>query len=235
MAGLRDAPLAEREDELAVIQQSIAAVAGGTSRLLIIEGPAGIGKTRLLGDVRERSEIAGLQTLSARGSELERSFAFGAVRQLFDPALAVLDQGDRALALAGQASAAAHPLAHATSARRGGENAMHAALNGLFWLCANLAQRAPLLLAIDDIDWCDDASLRWVAYAAARLHDIPVLIALTRRLSEPTTVPALIAELARVETAQTLTLRPPRSHRGRTTGRARRRHSDRAGVCARLS
>lgn len=208
MAGLRDAPLAERDYELAVIQESIEAVADGASRLVMLEGPAGIGKSRLLATVRERGSVAGLHTLTARGSELERSFAFGAVRQLFDPALAALDSDDRARALAGQAQAAVRPLALTTRAQRVGEDLMGAAFNGLFWLCANLAQRAPLLLAIDDIDWCDEASLRWAAFAAARLHDIPVLIALTRRLDEPAAPPALIAELARVESAQTLTLRP---------------------------
>jgi len=207
MAGLRDAPLAERDHELAVFQESIEAVAAGASRLVMLEGPAGIGKTRLLAAVRERSSAAGLQTLAARGSELERSFAFGAVRQLFDPALAALDDEARARALAGQAQAAARPLALTTRAQRVGEDLMSAALNGLFWLCANLAQRGPLLLAIDDIDWCDEASLRWAAFAAARLHDIPVLIALSRRLDQPAAAPALIAELARVESAQTLTLR----------------------------
>ena len=52
---------------------------------MVVEGAAGIGKTRLVAEARRRAESTGMRTLSARGSELERAFAFGVVRQLFGP------------------------------------------------------------------------------------------------------------------------------------------------------
>ena len=56
----------------------------GRGSLLLIEGPAGIGKTRLVLAAGQRGRELGLRTLSACGSELERDFAYGLVRQLFE-------------------------------------------------------------------------------------------------------------------------------------------------------
>ena len=69
-------------------------------------GPAGIGKTRLLAEARARAGRAGLQVLSARGSELELEFPFGAVRQLFEPLLAAAPPRSAAELLAGAAELA---------------------------------------------------------------------------------------------------------------------------------
>ena len=50
----------------------------------MVEGPAGIGKTRLLSEARREAGEAGVRVLSARGGELEQELAFGVVRQLFE-------------------------------------------------------------------------------------------------------------------------------------------------------
>lgn len=76
-------------------------------RLLAIEGPPGIGKTALLAEAREHGRAAGLRVLSARGSQLERSFSYGIVRQLFEPLLAAESADGRADLLAGAAVLAA--------------------------------------------------------------------------------------------------------------------------------
>jgi len=56
--------------------------------VLLITGPAGIGKTALLGAARERARGAGMRVLAGRGGELEGGFSFGVARQLFEPLLA---------------------------------------------------------------------------------------------------------------------------------------------------
>ena len=55
------------------------------SRTVVIEGPAGIGKSRLIAELRDRATAHGVPILVANGSDLERDFPFGVVRQLFDP------------------------------------------------------------------------------------------------------------------------------------------------------
>ena len=64
-------------------------------------------------------------------------------------------------------------------------------LHGLYWLCANLCERAPLVLCVDDVQWADAASLRFLAYLGARAADLPVLIGLSRRSGEPGELAAL--------------------------------------------
>ena len=75
--------------------------------VLLIEGPAGIGKTRLLGDLRAQAITRGFQVLAARGSEIERDFGFGVVRQLLGTTVAALDADGRARLLGGSDAQAA--------------------------------------------------------------------------------------------------------------------------------
>ena len=74
-------------------------------------------------------------------------------------------------------------------------DASFAALHGLYWLTLNLAADRPLLLAIDDLHWCDRPSLRFLAYLARRLDGALLLVATTLRSAEPGTDPALLAEI----------------------------------------
>src|SRR5213592_982673 len=89
-------PLLERNEELARIESALAEARTGRGRFLVIEGPAGIGKTALLAAARTAAANSGMRVLRSRGSELERDFAFGVVRQLFEPALAGLSELERA-------------------------------------------------------------------------------------------------------------------------------------------
>src|SRR5918994_7515442 len=100
----RREPLLERERELASLTQLVERAAAGQGRFVIVEGAAGIGKTRLLAEARRHAEEASLRVLSARGGELEREFPFGVVRQLLEPAL--VDAETRARLLAGAAAPA---------------------------------------------------------------------------------------------------------------------------------
>ena len=52
--------------------------------------PAGLGKTSLLLAARKRAAAGGMHAMSARGGGLKRGFAFGVVRQLFEPAVSSL-------------------------------------------------------------------------------------------------------------------------------------------------
>ncbi len=71
-----------------MITEVVDEAAHGHGRFLVIEGDAGIGKTRLLEHARTLAAERGLRVLSARGSELESEFAFGIVRQLFEAQVA---------------------------------------------------------------------------------------------------------------------------------------------------
>ena len=192
--------LLDRDRELQAVDGLVADAADGEARLVLIEGAAGIGKTRLLSEARRRAEAAGMRALTARGSELEREFAFGVVRQLFEPVLG--RNGERELLLAGAAESA-EAVFSAPVGEDGGDTSF-AALHGLYWLAVNLTAEAPLALVVDDLHWCDRASLRFLAYFSRRLEGLPVLAAASLRPAEPGADPALMAELANDPVATTL-------------------------------
>jgi DNA-binding CsgD family transcriptional regulator len=200
--------LLERERELEVLDRAIAGTLAGTAGLVLVEGPAGIGKSRLLAEARKRAADNALSVLSARGGELERDFPFGVVRQLYEPCLA--DEGVRGRVLEGAARAAANVfgLPRELVEDEGSGDGGFASLHGLYWLTGNLSAEAPLLLAVDDLHWCDRASLRFLAYLTRRLEGLPVLVVGSLRASEPGADEALLAELESDPGAQVLSPGP---------------------------
>jgi DNA-binding CsgD family transcriptional regulator len=149
---------------------------------VLIEGPAGIGKTRLVEAAREHGREAGFRVLGARGTELEAGVPFGVVRQLLDP---VVLGGDDAPALEGAAARAASVF-HGDPAGAGaaGDDTF-TKLHGLFWLLSDLAERRPLLLLVDDAQWADPPSLQLLAFLAPRLDDLAAtLVVATRPVAE---------------------------------------------------
>ncbi|MGD9736884.1 MAG: AAA family ATPase [Solirubrobacterales bacterium] len=185
--------LIERESELGSLEALLDGLAAGRSRAALIEGPAGIGKTRLLTAGREAAKERGIASLGARGSELEREFPFGVVRQMLEPAL--MARPNRGELFEGAAEMASAVFAPPGSEGLGGD-ASFAVLHGLYWLTLDLVGDRPLLLTIDDLQWCDRPSLRMLAYVIRRLEGVPLLIIATLRSNEPGTDPALLAEIA---------------------------------------
>lgn len=163
---------------------------------MVVEGGAGIGKSLLLEAARVRAEERGLQTLRARGGELERDFAYGVVRQLLERVTMQLSEVERAEVLSGAAALAAPALSLARSAEGAtGGDAAFAVTHGLYWLVSNLAARRPLVLQVDDAHWADAPSLRFLVYLAARLEGLPLLLVLGLRPDEPGTDRELLAQL----------------------------------------
>jgi DNA-binding CsgD family transcriptional regulator len=186
--------LIERERELASLDSLIASAASGAGRLALIEGRAGVGKSRLLGELRARAGAGGLRVLAARAGELEREFPHGVVRQLFEPLLHSPEAED----WLGGAAAAARPVFDRPDDEESGDagDASFSTLHGLYWLCVNVASAGPVLLAIDDLHWADGASLRFVSYLLHRLEGLPLLMAATVRSGDPGAEEALVADLA---------------------------------------
>ena len=154
------AVLLQRESELAEIGRQLDAARRGHGSVAAIVGPPGSGKSSLIAAASERAEADGLTVLRARASEMERSFAFGVARQLFEPVLARRDGGSAASVLGGQAG--------------------EAALVGLHELLLELAAEQPIALLIDDFQWTDRVSREWLGFTARRLDStaVGVLVAI---------------------------------------------------------
>ena len=190
--------LLEREVQVAALRALADAARSGGGRFVVIEGTAGIGKTRLLAEGRTIAGSAGMRVLAARGGELEGEFAYGIVRQLFEPLLAAVSPDLRAELLSGPAAriasllGASQPAGSQDAAAEGSFAIVH----GLYWLAANVALQRPTLLAIDDLHWADTPSLRWLLYLTRRLEGVPLLVVAGTRPPEGVGHdPILVAEL----------------------------------------
>ena len=181
--------IVERESELAELDRMLTAARAGEGRLLYLEGPAGIGKTRLLIELRERAHAAGVFVLEARAGVLERENGFGIVRQLCAPFAGRTDLFDAS-------TEPARPAITDVAATSTDGDRSFAVLHALYLLTVKVAAEQPLVILIDDLQWSDAQTLRFVAYLARRLADLPVLVAVSVRSGEPATDEALLAEVA---------------------------------------
>ncbi|MEU2494317.1 AAA family ATPase [Streptomyces sp. NPDC007883] len=181
------AVLLERVHERELLEAAVRRAHRGNGRMVVLEGAAGLGKTSLLRGAREEAADLGFGILHARGCELERDFPWTVVRQLFECFLDGGHHGEGRNPMAGPAALAGGIFDYGQAETRTGpavEEQLYAALHGLYWLCRNLAERQPLLLVIDDAQWADAASLRFVSYLANRLDDDPILVVLATSPAE---------------------------------------------------
>ncbi|MCW3063577.1 MAG: transcriptional regulator, LuxR family, partial [Solirubrobacterales bacterium] len=168
--------LLERAHALEAVEDTLSLAAGGTGRLLLIEGAAGIGKSRVLDAARARASAAGFRVLAARGGELERDFSCGVALQLFERPVRALAPPDRERLLSRLPRPVAALFGSPASVDALDEAGGFALLHGLFLLTSELAERGPLALAIDDVHWADEPTVRFLLYLVARLGDLPVAI-----------------------------------------------------------
>jgi DNA-binding CsgD family transcriptional regulator len=208
IAGASD--LLERDAELAGLLSVAQRARDGHGGLVVVEGAAGTGKSALTSAMSARASEAGLRVLTARGSELERDFAYGAIRHLFEKVLQSASQAERSALLAGAAGPAAWAVVPqpGDDAASAGPEAGFAALHGIYWLASNLAQRGPVLLVVDDLHWADPASVRALAYVARRIADMPAALVVALRPDEPDAPTELLDELLAEPDALRLVLRP---------------------------
>jgi DNA-binding CsgD family transcriptional regulator len=164
----------EREEAGERLGRLVDAAAAGQGAVVLVEGPAGIGKTSVLTLAADLVRASGGDVRTARAGPLERDLGWNIVRQLFADVIRA-GEAERERLLSGANALGAPALGLAAGSDEG-------ALHGLYWLTADLAAAtAPVLLALDDAQWADAASLRFLAYLALRVDDLPVIVALTAR------------------------------------------------------
>ncbi|MFJ8630381.1 ATP-binding protein [Streptomyces sp. NPDC093568] len=197
--------LVGRELELALIREHLHG--SGDGRAVLLRGAAGIGKTRLLSAALAELD-ADSRVLTVKCQE-SGGAAYEAVRALFAPL--GLTEGDPAhhpllaggTPLAGSA-ALALPALTTDGTPDGVAADMYGVMHGLYWLTASLAAERPLILAVDDLQWCDEASLRWLGFLLRRAEGLPVSLLLTLRTEVEPARPDVLDEMA--DTASCLTV-----------------------------
>lgn len=176
--------LLERDREIAALDAAVVEL----GQLVVIEGPPGVGKSRLVAEAAARAADRGLIVLSGTGIDLERQVAFGVAAQLFGPLLARANRQDRERYFDGAATLAKAVFYPAAAHSGDSGGAGEASIQGLYWLTENLAAvpgaaegTRPLLFAVDDAQWADEASLRFLIRLAARLPGLPVVMVVALR------------------------------------------------------
>jgi DNA-binding CsgD family transcriptional regulator len=175
--------LVDREVEIAAIAAAVALAPASNGGMLVVRGPAGIGKTALLRASERLAAEQSVIVLRARAAPFERAFPYGVVRQLFEPLLARGELPVEEL-LAGAAAGARAVLGDEPRSSPAPDS-QFVVLHGLYWLTANLATHWPLLICVDDVIWCDEASLRYLEFLVRRLEGMAAVVALAYRTGEP--------------------------------------------------
>lgn len=192
-------PLVGREAELRRVLGFLAEVTLGDPLLVCIEGPSGIGKTRLAEEVMELTRLQGMRCFHARCYEREQ-IPYKAVDALVDQAVGTLLAAPRSAPLtldvaphrlraltrlfpfAAELPLRAPPPGDATDEGRE-SSGKRAAFAGLVELLDTVASDVGLLLFIDDLQWADDGSFELLRYLL-RQRDLRVGIVATLRPAE---------------------------------------------------
>src|ERR1700726_2466626 len=165
-----------REDGLARLRGLVDPVPQA-SRVLLVIGEAGMGKSMLLADAAERARAAGMRVLPVTGRESESKLAFAGLHQLLRPVLsgAAALPGRQARALRGALGLDAAPAAP------------DPLLTGVavLTLLSDLSERSPVLVVADDAHWLDRSSLDALAFPATRLDAERVVLLLGARGQAP--------------------------------------------------
>ncbi len=162
-----------RQAEMDELDQALDRAASGRLALVLIEGEAGIGKTRLLAETLTQAGSRGMQIAAGRAEELERTRPFGAVADAFGCAHSSSDPRRVAVAtlLSTHASSDRGPITVSTD-----PGLQFRAVDAFSDLAEELALDATLVIGLDDIQWADPSSLLTMVALCRRLADLPVAI-----------------------------------------------------------
>ncbi|WP_210408350.1 AAA family ATPase [Allokutzneria sp. NRRL B-24872] len=176
---VRPARVVGRSTEVAALTARARSALSGRSQAVVLRGPAGIGKSRLIEDLLPGLALEHRATvLRADCREVTSGVGYGAVRALFAP-LGITDEDDARLTAS--ARWALPVLAENAAADGLGDSPSYRVLHGLYWLVVNLAAEAPLVLVLDNAHWCDERSLHWLDFLLRRADDLPLLVVLAHR------------------------------------------------------
>jgi DNA-binding CsgD family transcriptional regulator len=166
--------LIERDAEVAHIDHGLNDLANGTGSLIVIDGPLGIGRSSLLSAACERAARRDFAVIDTRATVTEQRFEFSILRELLQHAVVISERD----------GAAERGLATPTTGNapndvqcRGEEEV----LSRFQRTICTIADRRPVVLAIDDVHWADEPSLTAVGYLARRVRHCPILVLVSSR------------------------------------------------------
>jgi DNA-binding CsgD family transcriptional regulator/tetratricopeptide (TPR) repeat protein len=180
--------LVGRDAELATLRADVAQVAGGSSGVVLLSGPPGVGKSALARAAIDCAAELGFDTFVGRARSLSRDVAYAPLADAFGAMLRGLDD-DRRAALIGDLPQLALVFSgiglRAPQPLRDPELERSRLLDAFTRLVERLALDRPIALLIDDLPLADSATFAFACHLAAGAIEHPVLLVLTARPAEP--------------------------------------------------
>jgi DNA-binding CsgD family transcriptional regulator len=201
-------PLIERDAELESLAEALSRAEAGEGAVVAIEGAPGLGKSWLIRAACDLALEQGMEVATAACRAGEEDLTFGTALQLLEARLAAADAEERARLLGGPARPAAALL---SGERPGGSLSAGRALSiihGLSWICRNIADQSPLLIAVDDAERSDAMSLHFLLYLIQRLRGLPIAVVLSAGPIRSELAREALAEVSASPETTTLPLRP---------------------------
>jgi DNA-binding CsgD family transcriptional regulator len=171
--------LVGRERERALLKTLLEEARAGRSRVLVIRGEPGVGKTALLDLALALAGDA--HVLRCRGVESESELAFSGLAELLRPAVGLVDEIPEP-----QREALSAVLALAPTA----VTERFAAYLGVLSLLGLASRTNPLLVLVDDSHWLDGSSAEAISFVARRLQAEAITLVITIREGEPSSFEA---------------------------------------------
>lgn len=177
----RSRTLVGREAEIATIEGALERLESGGQSCLTIEGEPGIGKTRLLAELRRRADEQGHIVLWGAASEFESYLPFGVAVDAFDAYLASLDAettDEWPVELRAELGGIFPALRDGPDGAETVGDERYRAHRAVRSLVEGLAGDKPLVVILDDLHWADDASLELIQSLLRRPVEAPTLLAM---------------------------------------------------------
>lgn len=184
---MRPLPFSGRDRELERMVEACTDATRGAGQLILLSGDGGVGKTRLMQEVAQRVKAQGMQTAVGHAYPLETAIPYAAFSDALAPVLGALEPG--ALMRLTRGDRAVLTALVPTLAERNGSTAslndgvtpaeqrvrLHAAI---LQLLSKLAERQPLVLALENVQWADSASIELLHYLGRQLgaHRLVLLV-----------------------------------------------------------
>ncbi|WP_313666829.1 helix-turn-helix transcriptional regulator [Streptomyces luteogriseus] len=186
--------IVERAEEMSVLTRALANTECGEGRVVLVNSGPGVGRTTLLNEFLRQAADSGARVGAATGSSAETGMELGVAAQLF-PSDGPLAAGLRLARAIGGGDG-------------GGDGVLPPDADRLFEELCGEFRHGPVVLAVDDVQLADAASLRVLLYLVRRLRTAPVLIVLTEPTGPDAMSPAFQAELLRHPRCRRLRLQP---------------------------
>ncbi|OAI40383.1 hypothetical protein AYO39_01380 [Actinobacteria bacterium SCGC AG-212-D09] len=174
--------LIDRDVELGALQGVVESAARGSGECICVVADPGAGKSSLLRAVKALAAARDVRPLWAAATPAETAYPFGLVQQLFGPVVAEASREVRAQWFADAAAPASGVFDASYELQAGADDAVaFRVLNALYWLAGSIAASTPSVLIVDDLQWADPPSARFLSFFARRLDGMGMSLIVAAR------------------------------------------------------